>query len=114
MLLTEFAKLVFLAGTEDSKRAARAFLTVADERSAMLLIDAADWRDDHVLDFERRRLAVLIEGSKLGGRFWLASPQSDRVLLPPAPRIAPSHLVSLARAVVDVLLEGWTPAEHAA
>ena len=88
----------------DSRGAAAAFLSEATEEAASRLIGAAHWRDEDVRDFERRELGVLVAGTRWGGgRFWLAAPGLKTVLLPPAPRVAPSDVVALARAVVEAL-----------
>jgi len=87
--------------------AAHAFLSSADEATVMLLLDAVEWKDEHVRDFERRKLAVMIESTKFKRRFWFASPLCVRALVPPVPRITPGGLVALARGVSDALLAGW-------
>lgn len=89
------------AATGNRRKAAQAFLGEASEESAVRVLDAAMWRDEDVKDFEGRGLVVCIQGE--WGRFWLASPSVKKILLPPAPRLAPSGLVALARGLVDVL-----------
>ena len=97
------------AGSGDPRGAAQAFLTEASASSVMRLLDAAHWRDEDVMDFERRATGLLIE-TKGGGRFWLAPRSLRKVLLPPAVRIDPAALVALARGLVDELAEVPVPA----
>lgn len=92
--------------------AARAFLLEAPEGVVVQLMDAAGWKDPDIQDFETRKMTVLISGR--WGLFWLASPLFDRALVPPAPRLAPSGIVALARGVVDELLNEPTILQGAA
>ena len=101
--MVDFARFCARAQAGEAEKAARAFLQLADEQAATLVMDAATWRDEYVKDFEQRKLAVLIEGR--WGQFWLASPLCEQPLSKTAPRLAPSGLVALARAVVDLLLK---------
>ena len=89
------------AGTGDAVGAARAFLAEASEDAAAHLLDAASWRDADVVDFEEKKLACLVSGR--WGRFWFASSQLRKALLPPAPRVSPRGVVALARGLVMLL-----------
>ena len=85
----------------DRRAAAKAFLAEWGRIAGTeALLDAAAWRDEDVRDFEARQGAVCVRGGKFGS-FWLASPQCKKALLPPAPRLAPSAVVALARGLLD-------------
>ena len=101
MNMTRWAYFCTWAGTGDAAGAARAFLAEASEDAAAHLLDAAQWRDEDVVDFEHRGGAVLIDGR--WGRFWLAPSDLRKALLPPAPRVSPRGVVALARGLVTVL-----------
>jgi hypothetical protein len=108
MNMTRLAFFCTWAGSGDPKGAALALLAEApatDPTGAAILrlLDAAHWREEDVADFERRGQAVLIQTSgPWSERFWLAA-RGKRVLLPPAPRLAPSGIKLLALAILEVL-----------
>ena len=100
MTMTSLAKYCDMA-LRDRRAAARAFLAEWGRIAGTeVLLDAAAWRDADVRDFEARRGAVLVRGARFGS-FWFASPQCRKALLPPAPRLAPSAVVALARGLLD-------------
>lgn len=102
MTLQRLAYFAMLAKASP-RDAARGFLTEATEGVVLQLMEAADWSDDDVVQFEATAQAIPIMGP--WGMFWLASPRCTRVLAPPAPRLAPSGIKALAGGLVEELLE---------
>ena len=101
MKMDRWAYFCTWAASGDATGAARAFLAEASEDAAAHLLDAAIWRDDDVVDFEREGRGYLIDGR--WGRFWLAPSGLRKALLPPAPRVSPRGVAALARGLVTVL-----------